>query len=218
MKKKVLFAAMMLMVGVEFANAQIEDFQTDSYTYCDARSSNPNRVLIKQCDEIPSELVLPKSVTYNGITYTVIGVKDNAFYRDYKIKSLTIPDSFEVKSFAFAYSHYLEEIILGDCDLRSGCFMECPSIQKVYFTGNHFLIRNDSFKWSEGDLKQRGFYMISSIPPRMIGDLDESVYKQVTLYVPTNSIGKYKGDRFWGKFKIRGWDAKAFIEKRLKRE
>lgn len=224
MKKKVIFAAMMLMVGVEFANAQIEDFQTDSYTFCDARASindNPNCVLIKQCAEVTSHMDLPKSITYNGITYIVIGVDKEAFYKNTDIKSVSLPDSFEVKTGGFAFLDNLEEIILGDrISFRDGSFIQCPLIQKVYFTGTLYDIRKKSFMWEEDNFIQRGFYMISSVPPMNArsGELDENVYKQVTLYVPTNSIGKYKQDKYWGRFKIRGWDAKAFIEKRLKRE
>lgn len=222
--KKIIITAMLLMGMSYSVLAQTEDFHIDSYTYGNAYlkadDGNSNFVILKHFEDAPSQMVIPKKVTYNGITYEVMGVDRNAFNDNTSIKTLCIPDSFEVKSSAFEGAKNLEEIILGDCcDLRSGCFRYCPSIKKVYITGKLYRVRKNSFLWSEENLKQRGFYLVSSIPPKVVGEeLDESVYKQVTLYVPTNSIGKYKGDSFWGKFKISGWDAKAFIENRLKRE
>ena len=225
MKTKVLFAAMMLMAGVKIAHAGIEDFQIGSYTYTDAfletNDGNRNTVLIKHCNNVQSQMVLPRYVTYNGITYKVMGVDNTVFCEDKTIKSLTIPNDYCLKKGAFAYSKNLEEIILGDSiELIDGCFGACPAIQKVYFTGKFYSIRKDSFVWLEESTIQRGFYIISSVPPMVLRDreLNESVYKQVTLFVPTNAVGKYKADSFWGKFKIRGWDANAFMKNQVKRE
>lgn len=44
-------------------------------------------------NEYYGDIVIPETVEYNDITYSVTGIEDNAFYICYRINSIIIPNS-----------------------------------------------------------------------------------------------------------------------------
>ena len=63
-------------------------------------------------NEYSGDVVIPETVTYNGITYSVTSVGDDCFYNCSSLTSITIPNS--VTS-------------LGDC-----CFENCSNLTSIY--------------------------------------------------------------------------------------
>lgn len=200
-----------MLFGALYINAQSYDFEIGDFSYYNLRwrlpDGNKNTVSIKGYKGTKSELVIPNSIIHDGITKKVYLIKARTFLTDSNITSITIPSVFIVEKEAFAGATKLEKVVLGDSvSLSKFCFDECSQLQTVVFKGKVYSF-DRAFGWHNSTM-QRGFYFISSTPPTVLmeADFDESVYKQVTLYVPNNSVEKYKSDSVWGKFKIEVWE------------
>ena len=71
-----------------FYNITSETDLTVEVTY---KGDNPQSGI--SWNKYPGDIVIPSSVTYNNITYTVTGIGDYAFYDCYRFTSVTIPNS-----------------------------------------------------------------------------------------------------------------------------
>ena len=204
--KKNIFVTAIMLIGVNLSiNAQINAFKVEGFSYIER---GIKEVDIEKVENKSSKLVIPSNVTYNGITYKVNSIQDDVLKEDSIITVLSIPDRFSVKGAAFWGAKKLEEIHLGDTiELRDACFGCCMQLKKVVFRGKLYGRLEEAFGWTPSTM-QRGFYFVSSTPPTVImrNNFHESVYKQVTLYVPANSVENYKHDSVWGKFKIEVWE------------
>lgn len=59
--------------------------KTATLTYQSTSSNTPNY------PELSGEVVVPATVTYNGVTYTVTGIKYRTFYNCQKISKVVLP-------------------------------------------------------------------------------------------------------------------------------
>lgn len=213
--KKILFIVALMLMGAQSMNAQ-KDFTIDGIVY-NTDGVGDGEVVIDGTENVKNNLVISPYVSHGGKTYKVFAIQN--FENNEKIVSITIPNFFRVRIKAFAYAKKLEKVVLGDTvELRKYCFAECPQLKEVIFEGQLYGIFEGAFEWKENN-QQRGFYFVSSTPPKVVMrrqfDFDESVYKQVTLYVPANSIESYKNDGFWGKFKIDVWNPDEYTKDKL---
>ena len=69
------------------------DFQVGELYYTITSSSAPYTVKVSIAKRSITSAVIPSTVTYNGTTYSVISIGDEAFCDCYKLTSVTIPNS-----------------------------------------------------------------------------------------------------------------------------
>jgi hypothetical protein len=104
MKKQLLLLVMMLLPMVASINALAHDFEVvnaDGKTIYYVCNGDNTTVSVSYCgssyssysNEYSGDIVIPKSVTYNGKTYSVTSIGDNAFYKCSGLTSVTIPNS-----------------------------------------------------------------------------------------------------------------------------
>ena len=89
-------------------------------------SSNPNKY--------SGKVVIPKSITYNGKTYRVIGIEENAFRGCSDLTSVTIPNSIKsIIDYSFRDCTGLTSIIIGSGVTFIGAlaFDNCISLTSV---------------------------------------------------------------------------------------
>ena len=81
----------------------------------------------------PFAIEIPKEVTFNGKTYTVIAIKDKAFRNCYNLKAITIPDSVtKIGVYAFD-SCGLESATIPDSitSIGDGTFFFCNNLKNI---------------------------------------------------------------------------------------
>lgn len=127
-------------------------------------------IILEQPDTLSGDLVIPSTVSYNGVDYKVIGMNDEAFSGT-KITSIILPSSMTVfgnKAFRnceklksvtlpsgmtsigdeyFEYCYDLASITLpeGVTSLGSSCFFSCYNLRTVEFSKNIQTLGNSCF-------------------------------------------------------------------------
>ena len=128
--------------------------------------------------EYSGEIVIPKTVTYSGQTYSVASIASDAFYDCSGLTSVTIPNSVtSIDTGAFYACSGLTSVTIGNSVTFIGenAFFGCTKITKI--TSN------------------------AANPPRCVSASMNSINKRnCTLYVPCNSIDHYKTAREWSTF------------------
>ena len=124
MKKQILLLAMMLlpMVGGAQGVVEIDGIYYDlvSNTKQAEVTSNPNKYT--------GNVVIPASVTYDGVEYSVTGIGNVAFRDCSGLTSVTIPNSVtSIGSWAFWGCSGLTSVTLGNgvTSIGSGAFYQC---------------------------------------------------------------------------------------------
>ena len=90
MTKKLLFSALMLLLNIcGFAY----DFEVGGIYYdCDA-SNQTVSVTSSSLGGYRGVVTIPEQVVYNGVTYSVTSISDEAFYLCWTLTSVSLPNS-----------------------------------------------------------------------------------------------------------------------------
>ena len=113
-----IIATVVLMV-VSTAMAWSQSFTVNGLNY--EVTSTENREVKVTGGEIREEIIIPETVTYDNVKYTVTRIADYAFSdrRDQSnfTRRYVIPGSVKsIGQYAFYDNHYLEEVVFNDYD------------------------------------------------------------------------------------------------------
>ena len=170
------------------------------------------------------DIVIPASVNFDGIQYDVSEIGVNAFYQCINLTSVTIPTSVtSIGDFAFSSCFGLTAITLpegvtsiGD-EAFSSCFSLtritipegvtsigdyaffcCEKLSSVILSGSIKTIGKYAFSWSDNLSK---IYYNTNTPIFINYEtFDAGHYANATLYVPAESIIKFKQTMSWKYF------------------
>lgn len=91
------------------------------------------------------EIIIPESIRYNGKTYTVTAIGDNAFYNCYYMTSITIPKTIvSVGKYAFVDCIRIASVTLY-CKTVGSWFMETSSLKTVVLGDGVENVGNNAF-------------------------------------------------------------------------
>ena len=131
------------------------------------------------------EVVIPDSVTYEGYTFAVTGIEDNAFDGCFELTSITIPNSVT--------------------DIGEQAFQGCTGLTSVTIGSGVTTIGTKAFNYCNAleTVKCHG-----TVPPVMASAdcFTTTAYNRATLLVPRNTEATYTAADYWYKFAhIDGW-------------
>lgn len=105
------------------------DFQVDKLYY----TINGNEVTVSKSDYI-NDLVIPKTVSYNGKTYSVTAIGDNAFEYHHEIKTVSIPNTIKsIGEYGFYYCSAITVINIPNSvkTLGNYAFSGCENVVEL---------------------------------------------------------------------------------------
>ncbi len=184
-KAKQFFTLIMALVPL-MASAQ--DLRKDGlngiYYRCYEGSFYPgvvNEAYIVEVDkDLTGTVVIPKTVTQDGIVYTVTVIDEGAF-EECQLSAVVIPDGVRL--------------------IDEDGFSSCKNLTAVYIGKNIERIGESVFGGCDA---LRDFTILAGTPPEVNrhDPIMPELRAQVTLHAPTEVLGFYRSDDpFWGTFK-----------------
>lgn len=137
-------------------------------------------------------VIIPSKVKHNNIDYTVTAIGDSAFYRNWEITDISIPQSItSIGKYAFWGCSVIERIILPDniIEIKEGAFSGCNSLKEIILPKNLKRIDNKAFK----DCSQLGNISL----PQELTTIGDSAFfwcwalKKITIPKNVTKIGNY---------------------------
>ena len=190
-----IVAIVMMLIG--WLPTLAHDFEVNGIYY-DKINSSKVAVTYKgdtwdsYSNEYIGNVVIPTSVKYNGVTYSVTSIGDSAFRVCLILTSIQIPNSVtSIGDYAFAYCSSLTDVVIGNSvtSIGNDAFVFCSSLTSIQIPNSVTSIGN------------RAFYYCSSltsiqIPNSVtsIGDRAFSSCESLTsIEIPNSvtSIGSY---------------------------
>ena len=161
------------------------DFEEDEIYYC-ALSDNIVMVIPRPDEEYyQGDVVIPETVTYQDVTFSVTAIDEGAFDGCYELSSVVIGDAVVVISeAAFQGCTGLTSVTIGSgvTNIESKAFNYCNVLQMVTCRG--------------------------TVPPVMASSncFTNAAYSRAVLKVPRPEIETYAATDYWYKFsQIDGW-------------
>ena len=209
-KRAIIALAIMLSMSI---SASAHDFEVDGiYYYITSKSYKTCKVTYEgniydeYNNEYYGDIVIPESVTYNGITYSVTCIDEFAFAYCKSLKSVTIPESVtSISSYVFSGCTGLESIIVESgntiYDSRDNCNAIIATSTNTLITG----CKNTTIPNSVTSIGKWAFFGCSglksiTIPNSVTSIGDDAFYgcsglTSVTIPDGVTSIGD---DAFYG--------------------
>lgn len=130
-----IFAALILLVN---ASVLAYDFEVDGICYNIKTSTEPYEVAVAKKDYPNNysieEVVIPESVSYGGITYSVVEIASGAFFYCPSLKSITIGNRVtKIGDLAFAYCSALDSVFIGRAvnNIYTNIFKDCSGLTSI---------------------------------------------------------------------------------------
>ena len=192
-----------------------------------------------------NDIIIPEAVDYQGITYQVTQIGDEAFrasnllsisipesitiigndafancrklsslvlpnsvqdigknaFNSSKLSSINIPDGITIiRTGTFSHCSSLRSIKIPDTvtSLESGVFYSCSALDSVSLSANLTAIGSTCFYGCESLTSI--VCMAKDVPKVKSSTFENTIIENITLYVPKNSVNKYKSQEPWSKF------------------
>lgn len=155
------------------------------------------------CDDYSGDIVIPNITTYDGNTYSVTAISDNAFWGCQKIKTLIIGDSVKtIGRLAFEDCHLMTKARLGISVtfINSYAFENCVSLVSISIPNTVGYIGPYSFN---NDVALDSIFCHVKNPLYIASNVFDNVNKsRCILFVPSCSRDTYLSAFAWKKFTI----------------
>lgn len=147
--KKVLLSLLCALSAVVAIQAQaVSEFTVDGITYLPLTE---NTLLIKEADANLTEVVIPATISHNGVTYTVVQIGSGELYVSFsncsQLVSVTLPPTLTtICRGAFYSCGNLESINLENVtSIADHAFMECTKLKEVTLSSGLKELQNHTF-------------------------------------------------------------------------
>ncbi|MDE6792447.1 MAG: leucine-rich repeat domain-containing protein [Muribaculaceae bacterium] len=150
----------------------------------------------------PQTIIIPPTVIFDGIQYTVDTVGASAFDRCYNATYISIPPTVTViERDGFCSNRSLEEVVIGNnvTSIGYGAFAWNYSLKTLTIGSGVKTIGGEAFNGAS-ELSKITIY--ATEPPLLEswGNFDSSTYSNATLYVPHGCGDKYRNADGWSRF------------------
>ncbi len=212
------FALMCLMCVLE---AGAYDFEVDGIYY----NYNGNEATVKSNGDncYSGDIVIPETVTYNGVTYPVTTLGEWAFAHSIGLTSVVIPNSIKRTEQGVFYDCWrLQSVIIGESveNLAGTMFRDCDNLTEIVIPNSVTEIEGSAFSSCDNlrnviigsgvnEIYPMAFWncdlntitCLATTPPEIGAESAFNSAWNATLHVPHSAIEAYRNDPMWRKFK-----------------
>lgn len=171
------------------------------------------------------DVVIPETVTHNGVEYTVTAIGYSSFSYCHNLTSIEIPNTIvSIEHHAFRSCEKLQSVVIPNSVTNLGrcVFHSCSGLKSAVIGNSVPVIDEYCFQYcsqltdvvlgsSVTRLETKAFFdcyalkdvsCLAPTPPTMIAwySFDGSNYGNVTVHVLGSSMEAYKADEYWGQF------------------
>ena len=172
---------------------------------------NKNEVTLKTSDyNGESNYTVKEATAYNGEEYLTTAIADRCFFEKSVLQSITLPsDITSLGSYCFGNCTSLTEITLSESLTTLGeyCFSGC-SFSTITLPQNVTSVGNNCFY----NCSKMTALLVDAVEPPVCPNGTGLSTDNVTLFVPSESITRYKEDAVWGQFTIKPKEEYSFKE------
>ena len=121
---------------------------TTEYPLTYVLNEDGTATVVKCATDYSGNVSIPTVVTYNGTTYTVTSISENAFKECGYLTSVTIPNSVtSIGRMAFAYCRSLESVTLSEniSSIEGYTFYDCNSLTSITIPNNVTYVGENAF-------------------------------------------------------------------------
>ena len=165
----------------------------------EVNDDNKTVTVYKDEDNEPEGLlVIPESVTYEGETYMVTSIGEEAFKVCTGLTSIVIPNSVtSIGSRAFSYCEGLTSVTIGDSvtSIEWSAFCGCKGLTSITVPNSVTSIGDGAFGGCTG---LTSVICQSPIPSKIKNSWEDNV----VIYVPAESLKVYQYAKGWKKYNI----------------
>ena len=147
------------------------------------------------------DLVILDAVEFEGKSYSVTSIGNNAFASCNMLGSIIIPDGvISIGNNAFSSCHLLSSIIIpeGVKSIGSNAFYNCKFIESIVLPNSLETIDFSAFAFCP--MLKNVYCYAENIPSAKPNAFDGSNLERAVLHVPDSSIDSYKAASPWNKF------------------
>ena len=197
MKKYLLFLFATLLPLITSAQTKVE---IDGIWY-NLTAENKTAEVASSPTKYSGDLVILDAVEFEGKSYSVTAIGNNAFASCNMLGSIIIPEG--VKSIgnnAFSSCHLLSSIIIpeGVRSIGSNAFYNCKFIESIVLPNSLETIDFSAFAFCP--MLKNVYCYAENTPSAKPNAFDGSNLERAVLHVPDSSIDSYKAASPWNKF------------------
>ena len=154
-------------------------------------------------------IVIPRTLTYDGVAYTVTAIDHLAFFNCPNLTDVVIPETVTtIGNTSFKNCTSLTSITIPNSVTSMGmyAFQNCTSLTDVVIGSGMTSIGAMAFNGCE-DLDRGTITCLPQVPPTIASQntFDGGHYDYTVLYVPQSACADYQQAQYWGNFyDIRG--------------
>ena len=202
--KKIFNVILLALFCTSFAQAQGD--KTFEFTYKGQTlqykvvNGNEAKVSMQQSERISGDVKIPESVTFAGEKYTVTSIGWAAFWGCTDLTSVTIPNSVTtIGEEAFFDCTGLTSVTIPNSVTTIGeaAFAYCTGLTSVTLPNSVTAIDEAAF------FDCTGLTILTiekATPPEIYAHILSGVAKNTTIYVPAESVEKYKAAEVWSEY------------------
>jgi|GEM_PF-4365140 len=181
MKTKFFLATLILLLSI----VTMQAVEINGINYNLYESTRTAEVKSKY-KKYTGNIVIPESVTYEQITYSVKSIGNNAFESCLGLTNITIPNRVKsIENETFSGCTRLETLVIGRSveTICKSTFAYCERLTDIYIYAEKVLDITSKKAFSEDS-----FYKVS---------------RKAALWVPANILRNYQIHEYWGEFDVR---------------
>ena len=205
--KKIKKLLPVLLMSIMSVSAFAEEALIDGIKYSLNDETSEAQVARNYENPYSGDIIIPKTVDYDGKTYSVTSIGEEAFSWCYGLTSITIPNSVtNIGDYAFHGCSGLTSVTIGNSVTNIGnyAFTHCSGLTSVTIGNSVTSIGEGAFLFCPGltsviSLIEEPFEINENTFCYWAGDHEE--FTTATLYVPAGTKEKYESTSAWNMFK-----------------